>query len=301
MSTPEGHLVVIKDIAKLCNVSPQTVSRVLNQRNDVSPETRSRIERVIAETGYQPSILARSLANRRKFKSGADVEWENNVDLTITRHSKLQILPNSMWVMTGDSITACQRDLNNSADLGKGYVSFIDGLLTARYPFHHIRVLNQGVPGNTVRELQSRWQTDVINLNPDWLSVCIGINDVWQQFDGNHEGQSLATLTEYEHTLDKLLTITRPKLKGLVLMTPYFIQPRGEPMRTMMDAYSAAVQCLAQKYQAIFVDTQAFFDSAVEHVSVETLTWDRVHLTIPGHMILARAVLQSVCFEWSEI
>ena len=160
-------------------------------------------------------------------------------------------------------------------------------------------MLNRGVPGDTVRELKARWQADVLALNPDWLSVCICINDVWQQFDGKHEGQAHVTLDEYEQTLDELLANVKPMLKGLILLTPYFIQPRGEPMRMMMDDYGAAVQRLAKNYHAIFVDTQSVFDRAVEHVSVETLASDRAHLTIAGHMLLARAVLQSVDFHWS--
>jgi lysophospholipase L1-like esterase len=212
----------------------------------------------------------------------------------------MKINPHNTWVMAGDSIIACQRDINNPTDLGTGYVGFVDGLLTACYPSHYIRVLNRGVPGDTVRELKTRWQADVLDQKPDWLSVCIGINDVWQQFDGKHEGHSRVTLAEYEQTLDELLMTVKPRLKGLMLMTPYFIQPRGEPMRAMMDEYGSAVHRLAQKYGAIFVDTQSVFDRAVEFTPVETLTWDRAHLNIPGHMILARAVLQSVEFSWSE-
>jgi lysophospholipase L1-like esterase len=207
-------------------------------------------------------------------------------------------LKNTM-VMIGDSITACLRDTTNPDDVGIGYVSFVDGLLTACYPSHHIRVLNRGVPGDTVRELKARWQTDVLDLHPDWLSVCIGINDVWQQFDGKHEGQSLVSLNEYEQILDELLANARPMLKGLILMTPYFIQLSGEPMRTMMDKYGAAVRWLAEKHHAIFVDTQRVFDRAVEFLPVDSLATDGAHLTIAGHMILARAVLQSVDFNWS--
>ena len=279
---------VIKDIARLCNVSTQTVSRVLNNRQDVSPKTRAHIERVIAETGYKPSALARSLVNQR-----------NGISKMLHNEVSMKIMPNNTWVMAGDSITACQRDDSNPDDVGKCYVSFVDGLLTACYPSHHIRVFNRGVPGDTVRELKTRWQADVLDLHPDWLSVCIGINDVWQQFDGKHEGQAHVTLTEYEQTLDELLTATRPLLKGLILLTPYFIQSRGEPMRMMMDDYGAAVQRLAKKYHAIFVDTQSVFDRAVEFLPVESLTSDGAHLTIAGHMLLARAVLQSVDFHWS--
>jgi len=62
--------VTIKDIARMCNVSTQTVSRVINKRPDVSPDTREAIERAIAEMGYQPSALARSLVQQRSYTLG---------------------------------------------------------------------------------------------------------------------------------------------------------------------------------------------------------------------------------------
>ena len=60
----------IKDIAKMCRVSTQTVSRVINKRPDVSPETREAVEKAIAEMGYQPSALARSLVQQRSYTLG---------------------------------------------------------------------------------------------------------------------------------------------------------------------------------------------------------------------------------------
>ncbi|MCG2784033.1 MAG: LacI family transcriptional regulator [Anaerolineae bacterium] len=60
----------IKDIARMCNVSTQTISRVINKRPDVSPETRELVENAIAEMGYQPSALARSLVQQRSYTLG---------------------------------------------------------------------------------------------------------------------------------------------------------------------------------------------------------------------------------------
>lgn len=60
----------IKDIAEMCNVSTQTVSRVLNKRPDVSSETRQLVEETIARVGYQPSALARSLVQQRSMTLG---------------------------------------------------------------------------------------------------------------------------------------------------------------------------------------------------------------------------------------
>jgi LacI family transcriptional regulator len=54
----------------MCNVSTQTVSRVINKRPDVSPETRFAVEKAISEMGYQPSALARSLVQQRSHTLG---------------------------------------------------------------------------------------------------------------------------------------------------------------------------------------------------------------------------------------
>jgi lysophospholipase L1-like esterase len=203
----------------------------------------------------------------------------------------------------GDSITDCDRARPIGEGLfdalGKGYVSLVDGLLTARYPGHRIRMVNMGVSGNTVCDLHTRWQTDVLELKPNWLSICIGINDVWRHFHSPNQPEWHVSLDEYTQTLDELLRVTRPSLNGLILMTPYFIEPnRSEPMRTMMDQYGAAVRQLAEKYQALFVDTQAAFDTTLTDLHPMALAWDRVHPTHAGHMILARAFLKAIEYEW---
>src|SRR5262245_43928843 len=90
-------------------------------------------------------------------------------------------------VMIGDSITDCGRARPFGEGLFdaivKGYVGLVDALITAAYPELGIRVVNVGTSGNTVRDLKDRWDTDVIELKPDWLSIMIGTNDVWRQFD----------------------------------------------------------------------------------------------------------------------
>ena len=57
--------VTIKDVAQAAGVSTQTVSRVINSRPDVSPNTRSRVQQVVNELGYSPNVIARSLSRGR--------------------------------------------------------------------------------------------------------------------------------------------------------------------------------------------------------------------------------------------
>jgi len=213
------------------------------------------------------------------------------------------IQPNSKLLFIGDSITDCGRQYpigeGRMDTLGNGYVSFSAGLLQATYPQHSWRVINMGTSGNTVHDLQARWQRDVLDLSPDWLVIMIGINDVWRQFDTPMQTEWHVPLADYQQTLMHIVKITQPRLKGLVLMTPYFIEPnRADPMRQMMDSYGAVVKALAMEYGAVLVDTQAAFDEILQHVHPMTLAWDRVHPTTSGHFILARALLKAIGYLW---
>ena len=213
------------------------------------------------------------------------------------------IEPKSKLLMIGDSITDCGRAFpigeTINEGLGNGYVSLVNALLMLTYPGHQIRTVNMGISGNTVLDLERRWESDVLGLNPDWLSVLIGINDVWRNFDPLSQTEELISREKYAHILEKLVSRTRPQLKGLILMTPYFIEPNKlEPMRAMMDDFGAIVRQLALTYHAIFVDTQAAMVVAMKDILPMSLALDGVHPNQIGHMILARAFLSSIGFEW---
>jgi LacI family transcriptional regulator len=57
----------IKEVASAAGVSAQTVSRVINDKPDVSPQTRQRVQDVIERLGYRPSAVARSLIRQRSY------------------------------------------------------------------------------------------------------------------------------------------------------------------------------------------------------------------------------------------
>jgi lysophospholipase L1-like esterase len=207
------------------------------------------------------------------------------------------IQPGSRLLMIGDSITdgGRARPVAEGNETGNGYVSLVNALLAALYPSHGIRVFNMGVNGNTVRDLKARWRKDVLELQPHWLSVFIGINDVWRQFDAPLRTEQHVLIDEYRRELDSLIRATLPQLQGLVLMTPYFLEPnRSDPMREAMDAYGAVVRELAVQHGAVLVDTQAAMDALLEHMHPMTLCWDRIHPSQTGHMALALAFMRAL-------
>jgi len=215
----------------------------------------------------------------------------------------LKLATRSKLVMVGDSITDAGRARpvgeGRGDAIGKGYVMMVEALLGAVYPDQWIRVVNQGISGNTVRDLKARWQTDVLALAPDWVSIMIGANDVWRQFDSPLQTETHVLIEEYETTLDELVLTTLPKVKGMVLITPFYLEPsRADPMRAAMDRYGAAVRRLAEKRGTVFVDSQAPFDAVLKTYYPATLNWDRVHPDYVGSMVLARAFVDAVGFDW---
>jgi len=213
----------------------------------------------------------------------------------------MKIEENSRLLFIGDSITDCGRavPVGEGNGLGNGYVSMVNAFFQAYYPKRNIRVTNMGTGGNTVRDLKARWLRDVIPLAPDWLSIMIGINDVWRQFDSALQPEIQVSLQEYRSTLLALTREIRPSLKGLVIMAPYFLETnKEEPMRQMMDAYSQSAADVAQEVSAIFVDIQSVFDRYLETQHSMSLSGDRIHPNLTGHLLIAQAFLCAIDFDW---
>ena len=209
---------------------------------------------------------------------------------------------NDTLLFIGDSISDYERKrpvgegLFNA--LGHSYVACAGALLNCMYPELHLRVINMGVSGNQVRDLDARWQTDVMDLKPQWVSVLIGINDVWRQFDCPQMPETHVSLQEYEETYARLIERTLPQVKGMILMTPYYMEPnRQDPMRARMDEYGAVVRKLADKYHLTFVDLEAGWDRLFQHMHSTNIAWDRVHPNQTGCMYIAKQFLQAIGAE----
>jgi lysophospholipase L1-like esterase len=214
------------------------------------------------------------------------------------------IAPGSKIVIMGDSITDCGRTQPVGEGLfgpwGSGWVNIAAGLLGAAYPQYRLRVVNMGVSGNTVRDLAARWETDVFAQKPDWVAVMIGTNDVWRQFDSPLQKETHVYPDEFRATLGRLVASTLPAVRGMALMTPFYLEPdRRDAMRAMMDSYGLIVRETAQKHGTLFVDTQAAMAGLLKNYHSAYIAWDRVHPNVIGHAAVARAFLDAVGFKWS--
>ena len=199
----------------------------------------------------------------------------------------------------GDSISDYERARPVGEGLfdawGRSYVANVGALLGCMYPELGLRVVNMGISGNQVRDLEARWETDVMSRKPDWVSVLIGINDVWRQFDSPYMPETHVLPEEFEATYARVIERTLPHVKGMILMSPYFMEPnRLDPMRARMDEYGAIVRKLAGQYSLVFVDLQAAWDALFVHMHPCNIAWDRIHPNQTGCMYIAKQFLAAV-------
>jgi len=197
---------------------------------------------------------------------------------------------NARILFQGDSITDGNR--GRTADpnhiLGHGYAFIIAARQGAAFPELKLDFINRGVSGNTVLELEQRWQSDAIDLKPDVLSILIGVND-------NGRGVSL---DRYEQVYDQLLTRSRaanPRLK-LVLGEPFLLT--GGPLPEAMVRRQQIVAALAGKYGAALARYQQAFDEAAKRAPASYWIWDTVHPTYRGHQIMADEWERAVRAKW---
>ena len=127
-------------------------------------------------------------------------------------------------VFAGDSVT----DMGSAQPVGEGlfdnvgrsYVRVVENMLAAFYPETFLRVTNSGISGNTSRDLLKRFDRDVVELSPDWVSICIGINDVWRQFDSPAILDSHVSPEEYESNVEAMIHKVKGRVKGISSSPP---------------------------------------------------------------------------------
>jgi len=198
----------------------------------------------------------------------------------------------------GDSITDCGR-MGMERPLGCGYVKFFRDMLIAREPARRVTIINKGISGNTVVDLQNRWADDVLRHRPDWLSVKIGINDLHRTLANTPEAVPPEL---FEKTCDEVLSRTRAKLPAcrILLIDPFYISndlcpnsARSEVLK-LLPRYLATVHAMSRKYRTRLVETHAMFQKLLKHHEADRFCPEPVHPNPTGHLAIAEAVYEAL-------
>ena len=196
----------------------------------------------------------------------------------------------------GDSITDVGRNTDRGSlqSIGQGYALMVTGELGARYPGQYT-FENRGISGNRIVDLYARIKVDCWNLEPDVISILLGVNDVWHEF-GNKNG---VEANRFENVYRMLIEDSLAKLPNvkLILLEPFALpgtatEGKWNEFFVEVVKRSQIVQKLAQEYQLSFVPLQKKLEDACKLCPAEYWLGDGVHPTPAGHRLIADAWLE---------
>lgn len=162
----------------------------------------------------------------------------------------------------GDSITDAGRDKRNYFDLGSGYPKYAAQLIKENNPNADIEFINLGLSGNRTDQLFDRLYPDAIALQPDVISILIGINDVWHR----HESSKIMTTDEqFEVNYRTILTHLREKTSAKILMlSPYLLDSeQTAELRPDVDKLIPIVKNLADEFADAYIPLDELFANAI--------------------------------------
>ena len=194
----------------------------------------------------------------------------------------------------GDSLTDMYRNFDLSVDMstsyGTGFVFDVAAQLMYERPGFY-KILNRGVGGNKITDLYARYQKDVVEEKPDYLTILIGLNDVWHEI-ATKSGTSLEVFKETYLKMIEEMKEKLPKTK-IILMEPFFTI--GAATNGALDRfayvyeYAKAVKEIAKKTNCVFIPLQQAFNDAIKNGGETQLLFDGIH-TNPGgaHLIATK-------------
>ena len=202
----------------------------------------------------------------------------------------------------GDSITDCGRSREVLTDVGNGYPYLVRAHYGLEKP-GQFEIVNRGISGNRSVDVYARIKADIINLKPDYLSILMGVNDVWHELAiGN--GVATAKFEKIYTMLIEEVLEALPDVK-LMILEPYAL-PGAATEGTLEDGSdkytvfrketeekAAACRRVAEKFNIPFVPLQAKLDEMQKAYGTESVSGDGVHPNVTGHLLIARAWMEA--------
>lgn len=180
----------------------------------------------------------------------------------------------------GDSITDAGRKREDIHDMGRGYPLYAAELLKNNYPEIEFEFINLGISGNQTISLVERLDKDFIDINPDIVSILIGINDVW-----HHAGNKSWIPDEvFEQRYRTVLSAIREKTNAKIMIMEPFLIPAEDKLffREDLAPKIEIIRKLAREYADVYMPTDGLLQSAFIGDDPLSYAADGVHPTEKG-------------------
>ena len=216
----------------------------------------------------------------------------------------------------GDSITDCGRIRVESdspiakfykktrykaTPLGDGYPAKVTAQLQKECPGVYTYE-NRGVGGDTILTVYARIVRDIINIKPDYMSLLVGVNDVWRTIDSGYgTGKE-----RFEKVYDIVLSELREELPDMkiIIMEPFVLEGtstvntaempnRYEIFKKGVYEMAEITKRLAEKHGCQFIPLQNILDDVAKVKGASYLSKDGVHPSDEGHEVIKDAWIKA--------
>lgn len=198
----------------------------------------------------------------------------------------------------GDSVTDTDRNRElpeGIESMGNGYPKVFQQMYDTLFPGNKVRFVNRGVSGNRTNHLLERYDEDFLAVKPDVISIMIGINNTWRNFDGGDDYCSAERFeAEYEELLAKIKA-DMPDTKIMIIeQFALTVHPDRNTWQEDLDAKRDATRKLAFKYADWFVPMYDIITEASENdFDLYELSADGVHPAPYGHSLIATEMMKA--------
>lgn len=180
----------------------------------------------------------------------------------------------------GDSITDAGRSYEDPRLLGDGYVKYAAKYLQEAYPQVEFDFINLGISGNQTKDLVARLDRDFLNIQPDIVSILIGVNDVWH----HAEDRSWIPDDVFEDRYRTVLKAIKEKTNARIMMLEPFLIPVEDKLYFREDLYKKIEieRKLAREYADVYLPTDGLLSAAFVGDEPTSYAADGVHPTDKG-------------------
>ncbi len=193
----------------------------------------------------------------------------------------------------GDSVTDAGRDRSNPHDMGDGYPRYASAMLHDSFPDVELEFVNLGISGNRTEQLCERLESDFVDIQPDIVSIMIGINDVWHHYSHGIETTDEQFEARLRTVLDAMKTRTHARI---LLIQPFLMEAVDEGKAELcaeLVRKQAIIRRLADEYADAYLPMDEIFHTeATEEPSYYTA--DGVHPTPDGACYIGEAYLRAI-------
>lgn len=192
----------------------------------------------------------------------------------------------------GDSITDAGRDRSDPHNLGQGYPLYAAEFIKKDFPDIDFEFIDLGISGNQTKDLVERLQADFIDINPDIVSIHIGVNDTWH----HAADRSWIPNEIFEERYRKVLSEIKEKTNAKILIIEQYLLAVSDKefFREDLNSKIDVTRKLAREFADYYIPLDGLLAQAC--IGIEPTHWsdDGVHPNKNGAEFIGRLYADAI-------